>query len=87
MSDVAATIEICMGSSCFSRGNPENLRAIRDYLANEGLAATVRVTGHLCEDQCSEGPSLRINGCVFRGITPEGVKALLDSELKGGRRR
>jgi NADH:ubiquinone oxidoreductase subunit E len=87
MSDTQATIEICMGSSCFSRGNPENLRAVRDYLATQGLAATVRVAGHLCEDQCSEGPNLRVNGRVFRGVTPAGVKALLDAELKGGRPR
>jgi NADH:ubiquinone oxidoreductase subunit E len=77
-------IEICMGSSCFSRGNPENLRAIREYLAAHGLAATIHPTGHLCEDRCSQGPNLRIDGRVFHGVTPAGVKALLDAVLKDG---
>ena len=78
------TIEICMGSSCFSRGNPENLKAIQEYIANVGLAAAIQVSGHLCEDECSEGPNLRINGRTFHGITPEKVRALLDAELKSG---
>lgn len=79
---MSATIEICMGSSCFSRGNPDNLRAVREYLTTNGLAATVRVAGHLCENQCSDGPNLRVNGRVFRGVTPAAIKTLLDVELK-----
>jgi NADH:ubiquinone oxidoreductase subunit E len=87
MNESPVKIEICMGSSCFSRGNPENLRAIRDHLASAGLAASVVVTGHLCEEQCSEGPNLRINGRIFRSVTPASIAALLDSELKGDQRR
>ena len=32
-------IVICMGSSCFARGNEENLRVIEDFLKSNNLQA------------------------------------------------
>jgi NADH:ubiquinone oxidoreductase subunit E len=70
-----------MGSSCFSRGNAENLRVIRDYLERHGLSATVRPTGHLCEGMCSEGPNLIVNGSVYHGVDAARMTALLDQHF------
>ena len=54
------TVEICMGSSCFARGNSENLQAIEAYLTENGLEDRVELIGHLCLGRCKEGPNLRI---------------------------
>jgi NADH:ubiquinone oxidoreductase subunit E len=83
---MTATIEICMGSSCFSRRNPEHLRIIREYLAQRDLSDSVNVNGHLCEEQCSEGPNIRINGRMYHRLTAESLAAALDEELKPGGR-
>ena len=39
-------IVICMGSSCFARGNEENLRVIEDFLKSNHLEADVLIFGH-----------------------------------------
>ena len=33
------SITICMGSSCFSRGNNRNIEVIQEHLATQPLAA------------------------------------------------
>ena len=71
------TIEICMGSSCFARGNNEALPLIQDYLAQQGLEDRVRLVGHLCADCCSQGPLLTVNGRVYEGLTPEATLELV----------
>jgi NADH:ubiquinone oxidoreductase subunit E len=78
-------IEICLGSSCFSRGNAGNLRLIQEYLASHGLAARVVVNGHLCEEQCSQGPNLTIDGVMHHAVDAAAVRALLDRRFEGGR--
>jgi NADH:ubiquinone oxidoreductase subunit E len=79
-------IRICLGSSCFSRGNGGNLGVIRDYLDARGLAARVSITGHLCEDQCSQGPNLIVNGTMHHAVDAAQVRALLDRLFgEGGR--
>ena len=75
-------IVICMGSSCFARGNAENLRLLQQYLKRNQLQASVRLRGQLCREHCKRGPNLSIGDRVFNGVSPQSLAALLDSELK-----
>jgi NADH:ubiquinone oxidoreductase subunit E len=79
-------IQICLGSSCFSRGNSANLRLIEEYVAARGLAARVVTTGHLCEDQCSHGPNLIFNGVMHHTIDAAKLRDLLEHYLGTGER-
>jgi len=75
-------IRICMGSSCFARGNRRNLEAVQEYLnTHSAIPATVSVEGCLCEAQCADGPHIRINGRLFNAVDPVGVLQLLDAHL------
>ena len=76
------TVEICMGSSCFARGNSENLQAIEAYLTENGLEDRVELIGHLCLGMCKEGPNLRIAGKDYSGIGPNCVVDVLKAELE-----
>lgn len=71
-------ITICMGSSCFARGNGEHLEIIEDYLARGGLQAEVELSGFRCRNECSEGPTLEINGKVYRKVDQGMLMDLLD---------
>lgn len=71
-------VTICMGSSCFSRGNSRNLEAVRAWLAEKGLEAQVTLKGCRCGGKCGEGPNIWINDVCTSGVTPEGVPALLE---------
>ncbi len=68
-------ISICMGSSCYSRGNENVRRIIEAYLQRNGLEGKVDFRGTLCTGRCGEGPNLLINGKLYQKVE-EGV--LLD---------
>jgi NADH:ubiquinone oxidoreductase subunit E len=73
-----ASIRICMGSSCYARGNRDNVEIIQRYLTENGLAARVELKGELCHKNCQEGPIVAINGKVFRDVRPVAMRDILD---------
>lgn len=64
-------IIICMGSSCFARGNGDNLGVIEDYLEENGMEARVELAGSRCEGLCADGPMLSINDRRFHKVDRE----------------
>jgi len=64
-------IRICMGSSCYARGNGTNLEIIENYLNVHGLEATVDLVGSRCEGCCADGPNLTVNGRLFGRVDRE----------------
>ena len=74
-------ITVCMGSSCFSRGNSANAEMIQIFIKENGLEDRVKVTGCLGEGECKSGPNIKINGKLFTDVSPEGLEILLRHEL------
>lgn len=74
-------MQICLGSSCFSRGNKDVAMFIRDYLKQHHLEDKVIFKGARCMGKCSNGPNLNINGKVTEGITLARIEGILDKEL------
>ena len=72
------SITICMGSSCFSRGNNRNIEVIQDYLASETLPPGVELTGHLCQGHCKSGPNVTINAKMYHEVDPIVIIGLLN---------
>ncbi len=70
-------VTICMGSSCFARGNNRNLDAVRAWLDANGKTAEVELKGCRCGGLCNVGPNIWINETCHRGVTPEAVPELL----------
>jgi NADH:ubiquinone oxidoreductase subunit E len=70
-------ITICMGSSCYARGNGTNLEMIEDYIEEHGLDARVVLTGSRCEGVCAEGPNLTVNGRRFGRVDRETLLDIL----------
>ncbi len=75
-------IVICMGSSCFARGNEKNLRIIEGFLQSRGISGEVRLSGSCCEGQCSMGPNVVINGETFHNVDAGTMIDLLNTRLK-----
>ena len=70
-------IVICLGSSCFARGNSENLAIIEEFVQKHGLQAAVRLSGKLCQDECKLGPNLTIAGENYHEITAAKLRQVL----------
>lgn len=83
--DLTCKIVICLGSSCFSRGNNKNLEVIEEYIRSKNLPAKVEITGNLCEDKCTKGPNLKINGTMHHNVDPNSLIRLLNHYFVGNK--
>lgn len=75
-------IRICLGSSCYSRGNNVHLDIIKKYITANNLDAEISFCGHLCEDMCSDGPILRIDDKIYKEVNLSGLYKILQEEFK-----
>ncbi len=71
-------ITICLGSSCFSRGNKITLEAIKAYIREHSLEGRVFFHGDMCNDLCDQGPILKIDDQVFRNVNSDNVYEILN---------
>lgn len=70
-------ITICLGSSCFSRGNKNTLRVIDDFLKKNDLKKYVHFRGNHCFGLCEQGPILKIDDQTLTQVDGDkAVKAL-----------
>ncbi|MGD9978435.1 MAG: NAD(P)H-dependent oxidoreductase subunit E [Bacteroidales bacterium] len=74
-------IMICLGSSCFARGNKATLNAIVDYIGKHKLTDKVYFHGAHCFGQCAEGPIVKINNSVYTGVNEYNIIDILTNEL------
>ena len=51
-------IVVCLGSSCFARGNEEN------------IDVDVELSGTLCQGRCAEGPNVIVDGKIYSKVDP-----------------
>ena len=74
-------IKICLGSSCFSRGNKKTLQVVQKYLKDHQLEREVILKGNHCFSNCNKGPVLKIGQKVYEGVSEETVLDILENEL------
>ncbi len=74
-------IRICLGSSCYTRGNAESLKIIQQYVEAKNISASLDFRGHLCNENCNRGPVIKINGETFEEVQPSEVEKLLKEKL------
>jgi NADH:ubiquinone oxidoreductase subunit E len=70
-------IVVCLGSSCFARGNSGILAVLQQYMQSKGPNSSVRLSGCLCQDQCKLGPNLKIGDQFHHNITAARLRELL----------
>ena len=75
-------IEICMGSSCFSRGNKDTLQVIQRYLKENKMENNIVLKGNHCFSDCSKGPVVKIGGHLYESVDRESILEILEKNLK-----
>jgi NADH:ubiquinone oxidoreductase subunit E len=75
-------VVICLGSSCFARGNRTTVKLINDYLKSRNLMSSVNFHGGHCFGRCAKGPVLKIDDEFYEKLASESVNALLDKFFK-----
>ena len=74
-------MHICLGSSCFSRGNKDVVQFIKEYLKKNHLEDKVVFKGARCFGHCSEGPVLVINERIIENVNLSQIEKILEKEL------
>lgn len=70
-------ITVCMGSSCFARGNAQNLEFIENYIKDNGLDAEIELSGARCDGKCASGPNIIIDGVEYSEMDEEKLEKIL----------
>lgn len=74
-------ITVCMGSSCFARGNQENLAFLEDYIKEHGIEASIELEGTRCENKCACGPNIYVNGTEYNNVDIDKLKEILEQNV------
>jgi NADH:ubiquinone oxidoreductase subunit E len=77
-----AEITICMGSSCFSRGNRRMIQTIQQFLKTKNLAENVILRGAHCMGKCEQGPVMKLDDQIVYLITSENLEETLENYFK-----
>lgn len=78
----STSIVICQGSSCFSRGNKQNLALIQKFLKAHELDVDVSFKGQLCTGKCNESPIIIIDNKTFTNVNEVRMLTLLKTHFK-----
>jgi NADH:ubiquinone oxidoreductase subunit E len=70
-------IMICLGSSCFSRGNKKTVDTIKQYITEHHLENKVFFHGGHCFGGCENGPKVKIGGTIYENVDHNNVIDLL----------
>lgn len=78
--DTDTVIKICMGSSCFARGNNENLDVLENFITKNNLETKIDLIGSRCENKCAKGPLIIIDDKILENITTDNLNKLLEKQ-------
>lgn len=79
--DIKPEIRICLGSSCFARGNKKMVQVIQQFLTSNHLEDKVVFHGAHCFGHCGEGPMIRIGDELVQSQDPEELRNLLKNHF------
>lgn len=74
-------VELCMGSSCFARGNSNALMEIESFLEEHDMNDSVSLEGHLCLGKCNSGPHVKVNGVEYSAVSSDCIIDLIREAL------
>lgn len=75
-------ITLCLGSSCFARGNKDIIAIIKRFISRHQLEDKVEFKGDHCFSNCSEGPNLLIGTKLFSNISDQSIELILEENLR-----
>jgi len=75
------TITVCMGSSCFGKGNSSVADYVTRFIEEHNLQNSVEVSGCLCSNACARGPNIRINDKLISGVSEQTLADIIVKEL------
>lgn len=73
------TIKVCLGSSCYVRGNDKTLAFLEDYICKNNKSAQIELIGCRCTNLCATGPSIFIDDKKYANPSQEELLKILEA--------
>jgi NADH:ubiquinone oxidoreductase subunit E len=71
-------IKVCLGSSCYIRGNNDTLSFLENYINQNNKNITLELSGCRCTNSCQDGPNIFIDGKKYSHPTHEELLSILE---------
>lgn len=75
-------LDFCFGTSCFIRGAQDLYTGVMDYVKSRGIAPETEFKVSFCNEQCTRGPVLTVNGTTIDGCTLEKATEEIEKALR-----
>ncbi|HEY3329313.1 MAG TPA: (2Fe-2S) ferredoxin domain-containing protein [Capsulimonadaceae bacterium] len=79
--DDERTLFLCMGSACHRLGVYEILPRLQAALTSNGFHGVIKLKGHFCLENCSQGVVARYQDQRFEHILPHNVTSIFEREI------
>ncbi|MDT8400341.1 MAG: (2Fe-2S) ferredoxin domain-containing protein [Bacteroidales bacterium] len=70
-------IRICLGSSCFARGNKDIVEELNSFLEKHHLRDKLVIKGSHCLGNCQKGPNISFNDDIIGDIKKGNIEMIL----------
>lgn len=72
-------IKVCLGSSCYVRGNDKILSFLEDYIQQHNKKLQVALVGCRCTNLCKDGPNIFIGDKRYSNPKIEELQRILEA--------
>jgi len=72
-------IKVCLGSSCYVRGNDKMLTFIEDYIQKNQKDVSLELVGCRCTNLCQDGPNIFIEDKKYSNISKDELIKVLEA--------
>ena len=72
-------VKICLGSSCFARGNNQILTLLKQEIEAKKLNAMLEIVGCRCSNLCADGPNVFVDEKKYTHVTAQDIPSILES--------
>lgn len=72
-------IKICLGSSCYVRGNNKTLEFLENYVQKSNKNLSIELIGSRCSNLCQDGPNIFINDKKYSALTQDELVKILEA--------
>ncbi|MBR1605423.1 MAG: (2Fe-2S) ferredoxin domain-containing protein [Alphaproteobacteria bacterium] len=72
-------IKVCLGSSCYVRGNDKTLNFLENYIQKNNKNISIELVGCRCTNLCEGGPNIFINEKKYSHPSEDEIISVLEA--------
>lgn len=80
MNEGTLKLIICMGSSCYSKGSSNIIKAVEAFMKSGDSKIEIEMSGCLCMECCTNGPVVKIGDKIYENVTEYSIISTLKQD-------